>query len=53
MKDPMEVLRSKELEIVRVKKEIEALKIAARLLGDEGHSNGDYRDDRKQVVEMP
>ena len=53
MRDPLEVLRSKELEVVRVKKEIDALKIAARLLGDEGPSNGDHRDDKKHVVEMP
>jgi hypothetical protein len=53
MRDPMEVLRAKELEVVRVKKEIDALKVAARLLGDDGHSNGDQRDDKKQVVELP
>ena len=53
MRDPMEVLRSKEHEVAKVKQEIEALKVAARLLGDESHSNGDQRDDRKQVVEMP
>ena len=53
MRDPMEVLRFKESELTRVKKEIDALKIAARLLGDEAGSNGDHRDDKKQVVEMP
>jgi len=31
MKDPLAVLRAKEQEIVRIKKEIEALRVAARL----------------------
>jgi hypothetical protein len=53
MRDPIEVLRVKEMEVVRVQKEIDALKIAARLLADDGHSNGEQRDERKQVVEMP
>ena len=35
MKNPMEVLRAKEQDISRVKKEIDALRIAAQLLGDE------------------
>ncbi len=35
MKNLMEVLRSKEQEIIKVKKEIEALRIAAPLLNDE------------------
>jgi hypothetical protein len=36
MKNPMEVLRTKEQDIIRVKKEIDALRVAAQLLGDEG-----------------
>jgi hypothetical protein len=35
MKNPMEVLRIKEQEIARVKKEIDALRIAAQLCGEE------------------
>jgi hypothetical protein len=35
MKNPYEVLRTKEREIVLVKKQIEALRITAQLLGDE------------------
>ena len=38
MKDPIEVLRTKEQQILRVKKEIDALRIAAQLLGDERQS---------------
>jgi hypothetical protein len=53
MRDPMEVLKSKEMEVIRVRKEIDALKIAARLLGDEPRANGDHRDDKKSIVEMP
>jgi hypothetical protein len=53
MRDPMEVLKAKEMEMIRVRKEIDALKIAARLLGDEPRANGDHRDDKKSVVEMP
>jgi hypothetical protein len=35
MKNPYEVLRAKEREIEVVKQQIEALRITARLLGDE------------------
>jgi hypothetical protein len=35
MKNPYEVLRAKEREIVLVKQQIEALRITAQLLGDE------------------
>ena len=35
MKNPYEVLRSKEQERDRIRREVEALKIAAQLLGDE------------------
>lgn len=34
MKNPMEVLRSKEQELIRVKQEVDALRVAARLLED-------------------
>lgn len=35
MKDPFEVLRFKEQELVRVKKEVDALRMVAQLLGEE------------------
>jgi hypothetical protein len=35
MRDVMELLRAKEQELVRVKKQVEALRIAAPLLGDD------------------
>jgi 23S rRNA maturation mini-RNase III len=51
MKDLLEVLRTKEDEIVRVKKEVEALRIAIGLLGEEEKSGdkGDYRP----LLQMP
>jgi hypothetical protein len=57
MKNPNEVLRMKEQEILRIKIEIEALRVTARLLSDEnstgaGSSQRDQRDQR-QLVEMP
>lgn len=42
MKNPMEVLRSKEQELVRVKQEVDALRLAARLLED-NPANGEVR----------
>jgi len=35
MKNPMEVLRSKEQQLLQVRREIEALRIALPLLGEE------------------
>ena len=35
MKDVMEILRAKEQELLKVKRQVEALKVAAPLLGDE------------------
>jgi hypothetical protein len=57
MKNPNEVLRIKEQEILRIKIEIEALRVTARLLSDEnsagaGSPQRDQRDQR-QLVEMP
>ena len=53
MKDPIEVLRMKEQDILRVKQEIEALRITAELLGEEPASAGDRRVEFRQVVNMP
>jgi ribosomal protein S3 len=52
MKDPIEVLRMKEQDILRVK-EIEALRITAELLGEEPASAGDRRVEFRKVVNMP
>lgn len=54
MKNPYDVLRTKEQELVRVRKEIEALRIAARLLGAEDPGDeSDQPQKLRQVVEMP
>ncbi|MBZ5665667.1 MAG: hypothetical protein LAO30_13780 [Acidobacteriia bacterium] len=55
MKNPYEVLRTKEQELIRVRKEMDALRIAARLLGaeDPGAANGEAPSKLPRVVEMP
>ena len=55
MKNPYEVLRTKEQELIRVRKEMDALRIAARLLGaeDPGAANGEAPPKLSRVVEMP
>ncbi len=52
MKNPLEVLRMKEQEILRLKQEIEALRITAKLLEEEPPSAGDASEFRK-VVNLP
>jgi hypothetical protein len=53
MKDPLAVLRSKEQEIVRIKKEIEALRVAARLLREDDEIPEDAKPDARRVIPMP
>jgi hypothetical protein len=55
MKNPYEVLRAKEQELTRLRKEMEALRIAARLLeaDDPVLGNSDGHPKLRQVVEMP
>jgi hypothetical protein len=55
MKNPYEVLRTKEQELIRIRKEMEALRIAARLLGaeDKGAAKGEPPSQLTRVVEMP
>jgi hypothetical protein len=51
MKNIYEVLRTKEQEILRIRKEVDALRIAARLLADDSApvaANG-----KSQLLEMP
>jgi len=50
MKDVAEVLRAKEEEFVRVKKEVEALKIAVGLLAEE---KSDHQADYRQMLQLP
>jgi hypothetical protein len=55
MKNPYEVMRTKEQEMVRIRKEMEALRIAARLLeaDDPAKTNDTGRPALSRVVEMP
>lgn len=54
MKNPYEVLRVKELDIQRLKKEIEALRITARLLsGEDATAPSDEKTNVHQMAEMP
>jgi hypothetical protein len=55
MKNPYEVLRIKEQELIRVRKELEALRLAARLLDaeDSGAAKGKGQPQLPRVVEMP
>jgi hypothetical protein len=53
MKNPFDVLRMKEQEIQRIKQEIEALRITAKLLGEEPSSSGEAKVEYRQVVNMP
>jgi hypothetical protein len=43
MKDVYEVLRQKEREVSRLKKEVEGLQIAAPLLSEDGEAENDNR----------
>jgi predicted CopG family antitoxin len=51
MKSIEEVLRSKEEEIQRVRKEVEALRIAAGLLSDQDAE--DHKPEYRQLLQMP
>ena len=55
MKNPYDVIRVKEQELMRVRKEMEALRIAARLLEavDPVKAGDDGQPRLRQVVEMP
>src|ERR1039457_6388715 len=55
MKNPYEVLRMKEQELMQIRKEMDALRISARLLGaeDPGAAKGEGQPKLQRVVEMP
>jgi hypothetical protein len=53
MKDPQEVLRMKEQEILRVRQEIEALRITAKLLGEESSSASEGKIEFRRAIKMP
>ena len=55
MKNPYDVMRSKEQEMLRLRKEMEALRIAARLLEaeDPAKASDGAQSSLSRVVEMP
>jgi hypothetical protein len=53
MKTPSEVLLMKELELQRVKKEIEALRIAVQLLGDEKAPAAEPPAKSAKIIQLP
>jgi hypothetical protein len=52
MKNPKDLLRQKEQEILRIKQEISALKLAAPLL-EEDQESAEKKADWRRLVEMP
>jgi len=50
MKNPVEVLRQKEQEIQRLRKEIAALKLAAPLLDDEQQAPAESPAEWRQLI---
>ncbi|MBZ5546384.1 MAG: hypothetical protein LAO22_00275 [Acidobacteriia bacterium] len=55
MKNPYDVIRAKEQEILKIRKEMEILRMAARLLSadDPGAATSDGPPRLSRVVEMP
>jgi len=53
MKNPVELLRQKEQEIQRLKKEIAALKLAAPLLEEDDQAPPDKRAEWRQIIGTP
>jgi hypothetical protein len=57
MKNPLEVLRSKEQELVKVKKEVDALRITMRLIDEQVSGAQSKKEDKKvdlrELVQMP
>jgi hypothetical protein len=50
MKDVYEVLRQKELEVLRLQKEVEALRVAAPLLLADGEAENDNQPTLQRAV---
>jgi len=53
MKNVYEVLRQKELELSRLEKEVEALRVAAPLLSDDKDSMSDSSSNNKPTLATP
>ena len=53
MKNVYEVLRQKELELARLEKEVEALRVAAPLLSDDKEAGSDATTAQQQPIRIP
>ena len=53
MKNPYEVLRAKELELQRIQKEVEALRMAAELLDKTELASEEGKTNLRQMVPLP
>ncbi len=53
MKNPFEVLRAKEQQVVKIKREIDALRITIELIGDDKMPPALAKVDLRSVIEMP
>jgi hypothetical protein len=53
MKNVYEVLRQKELEVSRLKQEVEALRVAAPLLSEDGEAEDDQPTLQRAANETP
>jgi hypothetical protein len=53
MKNPMQVLANKEQELLRVKKEVDALHVVMRLLSEGEQRIVSARPDRRDGAELP
>jgi hypothetical protein len=52
MKNLLDVLRTKEAEVLRLKREIEALKITARILSEDP-TQAEKKTQYRQLLQMP
>ena len=53
MKNPYEVLRAKELELQRIQKEVEALRLTAELLDAGEPAQEEEKTNLRQMVPLP
>jgi hypothetical protein len=53
MKNPVEVLRQKEQQMLQVKKEVDALRITIPLIDVESEKRPETGGDSSAVIEMP
>ena len=53
MKNPYEMLRVKEQELLRVKKEVEALRTIAPLLAESAEKPPNGKSESHEVIELP